>query len=54
MSVIPEKPIDVEEDITGIFRFKVQLPKDLTCEHCVLQWWWLGNLHNQLYISKFN
>jgi hypothetical protein len=40
-SVVPEKPKDVLEDITGIFRFKVQLPQDLTYEHCVFQWWCL-------------
>jgi hypothetical protein len=51
-SVVPEKPTNTTEQITGIFRYKVQLPKDLTCEHCLFQWWWLGNLDNQLYISK--
>jgi len=51
--VVLEKPEDVDEDITAVFRFKVQIPKDLTCEHCVFQMWWLGNLNNQLYIRKF-
>jgi len=33
------------------FYFKVQLPKDLTCQHCVFQWWWLGV--NQEYVCKY-
>lgn len=28
----------------GKFTIKLDLPKDLTCDHCVLQWWWtVGN-----------
>ena len=29
---------------TGKFHIKLVLPKGLTCDHCVLQWWWtVGN-----------
>ncbi|KAJ7379975.1 hypothetical protein OS493_012737 [Desmophyllum pertusum] len=28
----------------GVFRIKLVLPKGLTCDHCVMQWWWtVGN-----------
>ena len=34
--------INVPED--KIFEIKLRLPKGLTCDHCVLQWWWrVGN-----------
>ncbi len=35
------------------FTYKVQLPEEKTCEHCVFQWYWYGALTSQLYISKF-
>ncbi|XP_078351368.1 uncharacterized protein LOC144636107 [Oculina patagonica] len=29
---------------TGDFKIKLLLPKGLTCDHCVMQWWWtVGN-----------
>ena len=29
---------------TGVFKIKLVLPKGLTCDHCVIQWWWtVGN-----------
>ena len=29
---------------TGEFKIKLVLPKGLTCDHCVFQWWWtVGN-----------
>ena len=34
------------------YTYKVQLSRDLTCSHCVLQWWWLG-AEKQLYISEW-
>ncbi len=34
------------------FYYKVQLPKDLTCQHCVFQWWWLGKNNEQEYVCK--
>ena len=39
----------------NFFTYKVQLPKDLTCKHCVFQFWWTATT-NQIeeYISKFN
>ena len=28
----------------GLFHIKLVLPKGMTCDHCVLQWWWtVGN-----------
>ena len=28
----------------GLFKIKLVLPKGLTCDHCVMQWWWtVGN-----------
>ncbi|KAJ7379974.1 hypothetical protein OS493_012736 [Desmophyllum pertusum] len=28
----------------GVFKIKLLLPKGLTCDHCVMQWWWtVGN-----------
>ena len=28
----------------GLFKIKLLLPKGLTCDHCVFQWWWtVGN-----------
>ena len=28
----------------GVFKIKLMLPEGLTCDHCVVQWWWkVGN-----------
>ena len=40
-------------ELGQIFKYKVQLPRNLTCKHCLFQFWWNGNLNSQLYISKF-
>ena len=26
----------------GMFKIKLKLPKGLTCDHCVMQWWWIA------------
>ncbi|XP_068681915.1 uncharacterized protein [Montipora foliosa] len=30
----------INSKFNTVFKIRLQLPKGLTCDHCVLQWWW--------------
>ncbi len=46
-------PPNKQNGTDQFFTYKVQLPKDLTCKHCVFQFWWMATTSKiEEYISK--
>ena len=50
-----EKKYVLPDKESRIFELKLQLPQDLTCEQCILQWTYVtGNRYAKLLVQHFN
>ena len=50
-----EKKYVLPDKESRIFEVKLQLPQDLTCEQCILQWTYVtGNRYAKLLVQHFN
>ena len=43
----------VRPDAKNYYTYSVKLPDNLTCEHCVLQWYWIGSGNSPIEGQKY-
>ena len=41
------------EPVNSTYTYSVKLPDNLTCEHCVLQWYWIGSGNSPIEGQKY-